>query len=155
MKASLERRFSTTGNIDIEDKNLSIATLLDPRFKDKFFKDKEKVVKIVIDELVNMEAADTKENEDLSSLAEAEKEKKSVTTLHEEHPSLREEIQQDFWQCFDDIASREEPGEEALDSDGSEHGDGRKVHLYRNKSKEFFSNTDDLIQIRSGSTQIL
>ena len=54
LKSSLIARFSTTGNIDLKNSNLQIATFLDPRYKAKFLSplDKEDIIKTMVKELL-------------------------------------------------------------------------------------------------------
>ena len=40
------------GNLDVGERFLQLATVLDPRFKEKFLKDKEKVMDKIIHELI-------------------------------------------------------------------------------------------------------
>jgi hypothetical protein len=121
LKESLERRFSITGNIDLEDKNLVIATFIDPRFKDKFFPDKEKIKKLVIEELV----ANDMEDQGIEHKSEDVTQTKQKTS---ETQSLEEDIREDFWQCFNEIATQEDQGSS---SDDMTSPDERKVY-YQN-----------------------
>jgi hypothetical protein len=119
LKESLDRRFSSTGNIDLEDKNLVIATFLDPRFKDKFFKDRDQVKKIVIEELVTSDILDQEEEK----VSEASKQPDQQTSVTQ---SLEEDIHEDFWQCFNEIATKED---QESSSDETSSQDERKVYF--------------------------
>ena len=83
MKASVTKRFSVNGNLDVEEKCLKIATFLDPRFKEKFLKDKEQVMEVTISKLIADDKTD--QFEDPVELSE-----------EKEQNSLDEEIHMDF-----------------------------------------------------------
>ena len=79
----MTKRFSVNGNLDVEEKCLKIATFLDPRFKEKFLKDKEQVMEVTISKLIADDETD--QFEDPVELSQ-----------EKEQNSLDEEIHMDF-----------------------------------------------------------
>ena len=77
----------------MEEKCLKIATFLDPRFKEKFLKDKEHVMEMIITELIADDEMDQFEDQ-----VELSQEKEQNSDI-----SLEEEIQMDFWSGFNEL----------------------------------------------------
>ena len=91
----MTKRFSVNGNLDVDDKCLKIATFLDPRFKEKFLKDKEQVMETIISELIDDDETDQPAPPVELTLSQDKEQNSDV--------SLDEEIHTDFWSCFNEI----------------------------------------------------
>ena len=107
LKKSVTSRFIEGRTLSIKKKELTIATLLDPRYKEAFFQDEDaKSVKMdLIDALV--------EYEEQQSVMQQEREEEPIDVdideLNSSGSSSTEDIvktsHDDYWQCFDEITS--------------------------------------------------
>lgn len=122
------KRFSVTGNINLEEKFLQIATFLDPRFKDKFLKNKTQVNDDIIDELVQNDEAES------TLKVETRAEKSPPKEGGEENVQLGQEIHEDFWACFDEMKA---DSDSSMDSSASVQGD-RKRNPSNRQKKTFY-----------------
>ena len=77
--------FSVNGNLNVGEKCLKIATFLDPRYKEKFIRDKEQVIEIISELIADDETDQLEDPVELSQ-----------ETVQNSDVRLDEEIHMDF-----------------------------------------------------------
>ena len=89
-----------------------VATLLDPRYMDKFLNDKDQANKWVVKKWVLCQR-----NTLLTKKEKRETKKKVIKqTISNEDQSLSKEIHEDIWECFDEIVNKTKEGESESNS---------------------------------------